>query len=544
MHVPAIEYLVWAKRHRRVRYELTDSGVPHAVLADIDARLADVDLEVRGPYGHPRLIEAISDRYDVDPDGVVPVPGASSGLFIVMAMSVRHGDTVMVEHPVYQPVKRVADFLGLRVIRLHRRPETSFQIRAEDVREGLKAGARAVLMTNLHNPSGHQSDPEAVASIATLCASYNATLIVDEVYLDYGHVNRAAPLWTAASLGENVVAINSLTKVYGLGGIRAGWVMMSPRRSRCARRMMDYLSVDLAAPTSSLAIRAFEMIGQLEARTRRFYEAGQPVFREWLAGQSQLRSYENHGAVFECVRLPEGVRAGPLNTMLVREYDTRVVPGEFFDLPDHFRVSFSIPPGDLRTALSNISDAVERMLKRDCKNVREIPVHFAKRRSGKSKVNVKELFDYVRHLKRLADFKYGDYSRLAQFCLVGATGVVVDLVAFGALLRSSLRIEIARAAAILVAMTWNFALNRRLTFSYSRTQGILSQYGRFVASCTAGALISWLVSMLLVHAVLLFERHVFMAAIVGIAAATFANFFLSRHWVFRGLHKGRMGTRF
>ncbi len=362
VQIPAIEYLVWAKRHRRVRYELTASGVPPAELPDIDARLSHVDLGIQGSYGHPRLIEAIACRYQVDPAGVVPVPGASSGIFIALATTVRLGEAVLVEHPGYQSFRRVADFLGLRVEPMYRRPETSFQLDLDELPKALGAGTRAVVMSNLHNPSAQETDSRTLASIASLCATHGAALIVDEVYLDYGYVNLGRPLWTAASSGDNVIAIGSLTEVYGLGGLRAGWLLMSPRRAYWARRMMDYLSVDMAALSSALAIRAFAVVERLEARTRRLYEAGQPVFREWLAGQSRLRGYQNQGAVFEWLRLPDGISAGHLNNVLVRRYDTRVVPGEFFGAPDHLRVSCSGPANVLRAGLRNIADALERLL--------------------------------------------------------------------------------------------------------------------------------------------------------------------------------------
>ena len=136
-------YLRWAKLHSRVRYELTGSGVPSVALADLDAEESSVRLEATGGYGDPRLIDAISGRYDVPRERIVPTPGASSANFIALAIGAARGDRVMIEHPLYEPIERVAAFLGLQVIRLNRQPNQAFRVPIEQIEAGLARGARA-----------------------------------------------------------------------------------------------------------------------------------------------------------------------------------------------------------------------------------------------------------------------------------------------------------------------------------------------------------------------------------------------------------------
>lgn len=359
-----MEYLRWAKIHPKVRYELTDSSVPPVGRRDFDTDTVAraIEFEARGAYGHPELIHAVAERYGADPDGVVPAPGASSANFIALAAALKHGDTVLVEHPVYDPIERVATFLGLRVIPILRRPSLSFDVPMQEIEAGLRQGARAVALTNLHNPSGRLLPIDTIRGIAAQCADAGVTLVVDEVYLDSAALILERPVWTAAQAGANVITSNSLTKVYGLGGLRIGWLLASPALAERARRIMDLLSVVNAAPSTSLAIQAFSGMSRLEDRFRAFHRQGQRVFRGWLAGQSLLAGYANHGAIFECLRLPEGVGAVRLNEVLVTEYDTQVVPGRFFGLDDHIRISLTLPPADLAEALSRISDAVGRLV--------------------------------------------------------------------------------------------------------------------------------------------------------------------------------------
>lgn len=139
----------------------------------------------------------------------------------------------------------------------------------------------------------------------------------------------------------------------------------------------------------------------------------------------------------------------------------------------------------------------------------------------------------LRDLKRLADSKYGWLSEFGQFYLVGASGMVVDLSSLAALLGVGVAFPLARALSILLALTWNFALNRQLTFMRRRFgRSIAKQYLLWVVSTGLGATISWSVSVALSVFTDFFAQRVFMAAIIGIALGSVTNFVLARRWVF------------
>jgi len=176
---------------------------------------------------------------------------------------------------------------------------------------------------------------------------------------------------------------------------------------------------------------------------------------------------------------------------------------------------------------------LEIIVKGRCGQVREVPICFADRTAGQSKMTVREQMNYLRHLKRLAEYKFGAVVRLLEFCAVGATGMVVDLTTYALLLTAGLLLPAARAIAILTAMTWNFALNRRVTFADRERSGVLGQYLRFVLSCSLGALLSWSVAVGLPAAASWFADHVYAAALLGIVLGTGCNFLLSLGWVFR-----------
>jgi dolichol-phosphate mannosyltransferase len=175
---------------------------------------------------------------------------------------------------------------------------------------------------------------------------------------------------------------------------------------------------------------------------------------------------------------------------------------------------------------------LELLVKCGFRNVVEVPIMFANRFKGESKLSLKEQLNYLRHLKRLFDHRYAGWSHLFQFLAVGFTGMLVDVGAF-ALLLNVLATGAARALAIWVAMTWNFVLNRRITFSYARGGSLWRQYLGFCGSCLVGAAVNWSVTLTLCEVHPFFGTHKLIAAVLGALSGAVLNYLLCRYLVFR-----------
>ncbi len=126
---------------------------------------------------------------------------------------------------------------------------------------------------------------------------------------------------------------------------------------------------------------------------------------------------------------------------------------------------------------------------------------------------------------------YSDLIRFLNFGMVGASGMAVDLGVLS-LLASVTTYPVARAAAIGVAMIWNFGCNRAITFRDATEGSLLQQFWRFIVSCSLGAVVNWSTSLLLVSKVAFFREHVLLSAVAGVAAGYLLNFQLCRRWVF------------
>jgi putative flippase GtrA len=178
----------------------------------------------------------------------------------------------------------------------------------------------------------------------------------------------------------------------------------------------------------------------------------------------------------------------------------------------------------------------------------EVPVH-----AGRPADGAALQFDDLRQFKRLIDHRFGNYSRLVQFCIVGASGAVVDLSSYAAfqwllnrtwlaqrttpLFHNTLALTVSAVLAVWLALSWNFSLNRRLTFSYARQGSLLRQYVNYAVGNLLAIFVSLCMRLLLPRYSAFFNAHKLAAAVVGIVTATGISFTLSRWWVFRHHHR-------
>ncbi len=171
---------------------------------------------------------------------------------------------------------------------------------------------------------------------------------------------------------------------------------------------------------------------------------------------------------------------------------------------------------------------LECIIKCRCERVIEVPIHFEDRRFGESKLSLQEQLRFLQHLRRLYVYRYGNWSHLAQFLVVGFSGLVVNLALLTLLMAAGLTNKRAVSLAIAVSMIWNFTLNRRFSFSYARNESLAVQLVGFVAACSLGSAVNYLTTVALWEAF----RFKQMAAIAGVLAGTGFNFLNIRYLVF------------
>ena len=211
------EYMHWAKTSSQSRFNLATSGLANLRLKELRVGMEELELTRDGDYGYEPLQQAMAARLNVDPDCIVPATGTSLANHLAMAGASHAGDEVLIEQPTYEPLLALAHYLGLTVKRFTRSFEEGFRISPEEIEKQITPQTRLIVLTNMHNPSGVLADQKALERVGEIAKSANSRVMIDEVYLEALFSKRPP---TAFKLGPQFITTSSLTKAFGLSGLR------------------------------------------------------------------------------------------------------------------------------------------------------------------------------------------------------------------------------------------------------------------------------------------------------------------------------------
>src|SRR6476646_2532813 len=282
------------------------------------------------------------------------VPTASWNLPALPWRIIEPGDEVLIEHPAYGPILDIAQYLQANVKRFRRVEENAWAIDPAEVRRCMTAKTRLIVITNLHNPTSVLTSNSVLREIGEIARSVGALVLVDEVYLDA--VYERTPR-TSFRLGPEFVVTSSLTKVYGVSGLRCGWILARPDLAWKMRRLNDLYSATPVYPGLLLAVAAFKHLNRLREKARRIVDADRKLLRDFLVKQSGLSAVWTDWGTTSFVQLENG-NADDFLERLRTEFDTSAVPGRFFEMPDHFRIGKGVNTEMFAEGLNRIGCAL------------------------------------------------------------------------------------------------------------------------------------------------------------------------------------------
>ena len=328
----------WSKSSSRARFNLATSGVGAFPLRDLPIDLGALEINGDNSYGYTPLQNAIAQHCGVNPDCVVEAAGTAMANHLAMATMLEPGDEVLIEHPVYGLILDAAHYLQADVKRFHRVEENGWAIEPEEIRRTISARTKLIVMTNLHNPTSVLTADPVLREVGEIAASVGARILVDEVYLEaiYEKIPRSS-----FHLGNQFVTTNSLTKNYGVSGLRCGWILAEPELAWKMRRLNDLFGATPVHVGELLSVAAFEHLALLRKAARARVEADRIALEQFLDEQSALKAARTFWGLTSFPRLAKG-EVKEFASRLRNEFETSVVPGHFFEMPDHFRMGMGV----------------------------------------------------------------------------------------------------------------------------------------------------------------------------------------------------------
>lgn len=348
----------WAKTRPKVKYDLALSGILNLPFPELDATIDDLDLNGDNSYGYRPLVEALAAHSQVAPESVVTISGGTSmANHLAMAAALEHGDEVLIEQPTYEPLLALAEYFGAQVRRFPRSFENGFRIDVEALETRLTARTRLIVLTNLHNPSSVIVPEEMLRRIGELARSAGARVLVDEVYLEA--MFEAAPR-SSIHLGPEFIATTSLTKGYGLSGLRCGWILAEPDMAQRMRLLHDVFGAVGPQPAERLSVLALTKLPKFVARATKILETNRTVLNDFLDTREDLEVVRTETGTTSFPRLLKG-RVEDLAVSLHQKYDTAIVPGRFFESPQHFRIGMCAEPELFKEGVKRLGAALDEL---------------------------------------------------------------------------------------------------------------------------------------------------------------------------------------
>ncbi len=350
------EYMHWAKTSSVAKFNLATSGLGNLSLKDLRVSLDDLEI-TDGGYGYAPLMQAIGQRYRVDATSIVTAAGTTFANHLAMAAIVKPGDEVIFEQPAYEPMLAACRYLGAEVKRFFRKFENGFQVDPSEIESQLTDRTRLIVLTNLHNPSGVMTDENTLQAVGQLAQRVGARVLIDEVYIETLFEEHPR---TAFHLGREFVITNSLTKTFGLSGLRCGWILAEPELAKRMWLLNDLFAATPVHAGERLSVIAFQQIDDLAQRAKSLLDRNRQLLNEFLDTREDLEVVRPQFGTVMFPRVVKGTSAA-LCELLREKYETTVVPGRFFEMPEHFRVGIAGDSQVLERGLERLDDALDEL---------------------------------------------------------------------------------------------------------------------------------------------------------------------------------------
>lgn len=351
-----------------VELNLSESGVHPLKVEELlelgggGERVLGTTLGYGQSNGTPVLRERIAGLYrDAGPEHVVVTNGSAEANFVAAWRLLEPGDGVAVLTPTYMQLPGLADGLGAVVREVPLREDARWQPDPDDVAAAIAPGTRLVVVTNPQNPTGVRLTEASIEAILGAAARIGAWVLADEVYA--GAETNGARTPSLFGRYDRVIATGSLSKAYGLPGLRIGWAVAPDSLTEDLWARKDYTTISPGTLTDTLAALALreDVRPQIVERARAIIRENLAVVRRWIDDVGCMAQPEHDAGAVCFPRYDLPIDSLDLVERLRVEHDVLVVAGAHFEMDPYLRIGFGIERRELDRALDRVATFMARL---------------------------------------------------------------------------------------------------------------------------------------------------------------------------------------
>ena len=346
-------------RHEtHVRYDIAESGILPLSTQDLlaflppDERAAALNDLLTLPLGYSEargteaLRQQLADTYTrADADSILVTTGAIEANFLLFNCLLDTGDHVVAPFPAYQQLYSVPRAIGCDVSLWHVGPETGYQYDVAALEKLVTSKTRVIIVNTPHNPTGAMLSPEDARRVYDIAESVGATVIGDEAYRWLAVPDGAPFAPPFFDLGPRGISVGTLSKPFGLPGLRTGWIAGPPDLIRRCWSYRDYVTLSPGKLNDALARLALANRDQIVARNRRIIESNLSTAHRWMGERKDFLSWTPpRGGLLALVKYDLPMDSLPLADKLALEYSVMLAPGSAFGYERHLRMGIGQEP--------------------------------------------------------------------------------------------------------------------------------------------------------------------------------------------------------
>jgi len=350
----------WFDKYQyEVKYDIAESGMKCVNLKSIDLDLSEVIFRYGFHTGPPELRRIISKDYpNISYEQVMVTNGAIEANFLATAALVEPGDHVVVEHPNYPQLYETPRALGCKVDFWHLRYEKNYVPEIEELQRIITNRTKLIIISHPNNPTGSMITLDLFKKILDLAEDRNIYLLSDEIYRELCFTE---PLPPAASLSSKAISTSSVSKLYGLPGVRIGWLVADKSIVQKARTIKEYVSICNTSLGEAIAKRVLENKRNFLDQAKRLVKENYKIVERWIKQRPDLEWIAPSGGVVAFPKYSYSIPSTDLCRTLIKEYKTMLVPGSCFGIENHFRIGFGGDAQELRMGLQQVNKALDKM---------------------------------------------------------------------------------------------------------------------------------------------------------------------------------------
>lgn len=302
-----------------------------------------LDLSYTEPPGHPLLRQEIARLYtSIASHQVFTFAGAEEGIYCALNTLIEPGDHVVMISPCYQSLATLPETLGAAISSIVLNAEKQWQLGVEEVEEAFRDNTKLVILNYPHNPTGTLLEKKVYERIIELARERHAYIFCDEVYR-YLEIDETMRLPSIADAYEKGIALNVMTKAFGLAGLRIGWLATQDSEFlQKAGSYKLYTSICNSAPSEILALIALRAKERILDRNREVMLCNLKILDSFMhRHQNKFSWVRPQSGMMAVIKLLLPISVEQFAEELIERKGVLVMPGSVFDLPgNYFRVGF------------------------------------------------------------------------------------------------------------------------------------------------------------------------------------------------------------